>query len=165
MKNILLPILFCMLSVATHAGPVNINTADAETLAAELKGIGLSRAQAIIDYRQSVGPYKSPEDLLETSGSAAPTKAAGERFLAALDSRSFGVGYFCECVVCNGSERYASILHSQACGPAILFPFSRRFLCPGLFDTPFFLLRVREPASSPRPRRVQKRCCQWSINR
>jgi len=68
MKNILLPILFCMLSVATHAGPVNINTADAETLAAELKGIGLSRAQAIIDYRQSVGPYKSAEDLLEVGG-------------------------------------------------------------------------------------------------
>ena len=68
MKNILLPVLFCILSVAAHAGPVNINTADAETLAAELKGVGLSRAQAIIDYRQSVGPYKSPEDLLEVSG-------------------------------------------------------------------------------------------------
>jgi competence protein ComEA len=68
MRNILLPVLFCILSVAAHAGPVNINTADAETLAAELKGVGLSRAQAIIDYRQSVGPYKSPEDLLEVSG-------------------------------------------------------------------------------------------------
>jgi competence protein ComEA len=68
MRNTLLSVLFCIFSVAAHAGPVNINTADAETLAAELKGVGLSRAQAIIDYRQSVGPYKSPEDLLEVSG-------------------------------------------------------------------------------------------------
>lgn len=68
MRNTLLSVLFCIFSVAAHAGPVNINTADAETLAAELKGVGMSRAQAIIDYRQSVGPYKSPEDLLEVSG-------------------------------------------------------------------------------------------------
>jgi competence protein ComEA len=67
-KNILLPLLFCIFSVAAQAGPVNVNTADAETLAAELKGVGISRARAIVDYRQSVGPYQSPEDLLEVSG-------------------------------------------------------------------------------------------------
>lgn len=67
-RSILLSSVFCMLSVAAYAGPVNINTADAKTLAAELKGVGMSRAQAIIDYRQSVGPYKSAEDLLEVSG-------------------------------------------------------------------------------------------------
>ena len=37
----LLPALAC-------AGPVDINTADAKTLARELKGIGLARAQAIV---------------------------------------------------------------------------------------------------------------------
>jgi competence protein ComEA len=67
-KNILLPLLFGIFSVAAQAGPVNVNTADAETLAAELKGVGISRARAIVDYRQSVGPYQSPEDLLEVSG-------------------------------------------------------------------------------------------------
>ena len=34
------------------AGPVNINTADAKTLARELDGIGPAKAQAIVDYRQ-----------------------------------------------------------------------------------------------------------------
>jgi competence protein ComEA len=45
------------------AGPVNINTADAATLARELKGIGLKRAQAIVDYRSKHGPFKSPDEL------------------------------------------------------------------------------------------------------
>jgi competence protein ComEA len=67
-KNILLPLLLCIFSVTAQAGPVNVNTADAATLAAELKGVGISRARAIVDYRQSVGPYQSPEDLLEVSG-------------------------------------------------------------------------------------------------
>lgn len=67
-RNTLLAILFCLLSTAAIAGPVNINTADAETLAAELKGVGLSRAQAIIEYREAVGPYRSPDDLLEVTG-------------------------------------------------------------------------------------------------
>ena len=35
----------------SFAGPVNVNTADAETISAELKGIGLAKAQAIVDYR------------------------------------------------------------------------------------------------------------------
>ena len=34
-------------TLAAHAGPVNINTADAETLAAELVGIGPALARAI----------------------------------------------------------------------------------------------------------------------
>lgn len=45
------------------AGPVNINSADAATLAQELKGIGLKRAQAIVDYRTKHGPFKSADEL------------------------------------------------------------------------------------------------------
>ena len=33
------------------AGPVDINTADAETIAAELSGIGLAKAKEIVEYR------------------------------------------------------------------------------------------------------------------
>ena len=36
------------IAVEVPAGPVNINSADATTLARELKGIGLKRAQAIV---------------------------------------------------------------------------------------------------------------------
>ena len=48
---------------AVHAGSVNINTADATTIAQELKGIGLKRAQAIVDYRAKHGAFKSADEL------------------------------------------------------------------------------------------------------
>lgn len=50
------------------AGPVNVNTADAETISAELKGIGLSKARAIVEYREKHGPFKTVEDLKLVSG-------------------------------------------------------------------------------------------------
>jgi competence protein ComEA len=50
------------------AGPVDINTADAPTLARELNGVGNSRAQAIVDYRTKNGRFANPEDLLKVSG-------------------------------------------------------------------------------------------------
>lgn len=50
------------------AGPVNINTADAETISAELKGIGLSKARAIVEYRRKHGPFRSADDLSLVKG-------------------------------------------------------------------------------------------------
>jgi len=50
------------------AGPVNVNTADADTIAAELNGIGPAKAQAIIEYREKHGPFKTPEDLSLVKG-------------------------------------------------------------------------------------------------
>jgi competence protein ComEA len=47
---------------------VNINTADASTLAAMLDGIGESRAKAIVDYRAANGPFKSADDLVAVKG-------------------------------------------------------------------------------------------------
>ena len=56
--------LLCMLiPVAAFAGPVDINTADAATLAKELNGVGPARAQAIVAYRTEHGPFKSVDDL------------------------------------------------------------------------------------------------------
>jgi competence protein ComEA len=52
----------------TWAGPVNVNTADASTIAKELDGIGPAKAQAIVEYRQKNGPFRSPEDLLKVDG-------------------------------------------------------------------------------------------------
>ena len=47
---------------------VNINTDTAETLAKNLTGVGLSRAQAIVAYRESYGPFYSPEELTAVKG-------------------------------------------------------------------------------------------------
>lgn len=59
----------CALGWATaFAGPVDVNTADAETISAELTGIGLSRASAIVEYRKQHGPFKSVDDLLDVKG-------------------------------------------------------------------------------------------------
>ena len=48
-------------------GKVNINTATAEQLST-LPGIGPTRAQCIIDYRTTNGPFRSIEDIKKVTG-------------------------------------------------------------------------------------------------
>lgn len=61
--------LFTLLVVpALHAEPVNVNTADAETLAAALYGVGEKTASAIVEYREEHGPFDSVEELLQVKG-------------------------------------------------------------------------------------------------
>ena len=50
------------------AGPVNINTADAVTLAAELTGIGPALAAAIVRDREENGSFDSAEALTRVKG-------------------------------------------------------------------------------------------------
>jgi len=50
------------------ASTVNINTADAQTLASGLKGVGLSRAEDIIEYREAYGPFATVEELTSVKG-------------------------------------------------------------------------------------------------
>ena len=61
---------FALLTASTLvlAGPVNINTADAETISAELKGVGLAKAKAIVEYREKHGPFRSADDLSLVKG-------------------------------------------------------------------------------------------------
>ncbi|MFA7555929.1 MAG: helix-hairpin-helix domain-containing protein [Spongiibacteraceae bacterium] len=47
---------------------VNINTANASQLSEILIGIGPSKAEAIIAYRESYGPFKSVDELLSVKG-------------------------------------------------------------------------------------------------
>jgi len=66
LKAALVAAMLC--APCAHAGPVDVNTADASTLARELDGIGLSKAQAIVEYRKEHGPFKGPEDLARVKG-------------------------------------------------------------------------------------------------
>lgn len=65
--------LLLALSFWSWAGQVNINTADASTLAAELNGVGAAKAQAIIDYRKIHGSFKSVNDLANVKGISTKT--------------------------------------------------------------------------------------------
>lgn len=47
---------------------VNINRADAATLAAYLKGVGVNKAEDIVKYRKANGKFKSIEDLKNVPG-------------------------------------------------------------------------------------------------
>lgn len=49
------------------ADPVNINSADKQTLM-QVKGVGEKRAEAIIAYREKNGPFKSVDELTEIDG-------------------------------------------------------------------------------------------------
>ncbi len=50
------------------AGPVDLNSADASTLAKELDGIGLARAKAIVEYRERNGKFRSVDEVLNVKG-------------------------------------------------------------------------------------------------
>lgn len=57
------------LSFAAIAGqPVNINSANAETLSESLDGIGLNKAHAIIAYRNQHGPFQHADQLVNVKG-------------------------------------------------------------------------------------------------
>lgn len=69
--KILISVIFSILllvSSSVFAGVININTADAYTLAKELNGVGKTRATAIIDYRTEHGPFKSIDELTVVKG-------------------------------------------------------------------------------------------------
>lgn len=57
-----------LLPLAVFAGQVDINKADASTIAKELKGIGPAKAKAIVEYREKNGAFKNVDDLLKVKG-------------------------------------------------------------------------------------------------
>ncbi len=75
MKMIKILVLGWMLafSALVYAGQVNINTADAATLAQELNGVGEKKAQQIIEYRNKYGAFKSADDLTKVKGISTKT--------------------------------------------------------------------------------------------
>lgn len=67
-RKILLALMLFMAPFVVNADQVNINTADAATLAATIEGVGEMKAAEIISYREQNGPFKSINDLLNVKG-------------------------------------------------------------------------------------------------
>ncbi len=67
-RALLLPICSLAFPMLALAAPVDVNSADAKTISAELKGIGMAKALAIVEYRKQHGPFKSADDLAQVKG-------------------------------------------------------------------------------------------------
>lgn len=64
-----LSILLLLFAGFAFAGEtVNINVANAESLALAIKGVGQKRAEAIIEYREQFGPFRSVDELTQVQG-------------------------------------------------------------------------------------------------
>ncbi|HVF35925.1 MAG TPA: ComEA family DNA-binding protein [Candidatus Saccharimonadia bacterium] len=66
LKAILLSLALSFSAFAAET--VNVNTADAATIATRLNGIGMAKAEAIVAYREAHGPFKSIDQLAEVKG-------------------------------------------------------------------------------------------------
>ena len=79
--RIILGILLITVSSLIFAqGPIDINSADKETLMM-VKGFGEKRAEAIIHYRETFGPFASVDELTEVEGIGQSTVDANRDIL------------------------------------------------------------------------------------
>ncbi len=70
MKNLILSVLLicAFFTQNVFAESVDINSADAQTIAENLKGVGLKKATRIVEFRIENGPYRSIDDLTKVKG-------------------------------------------------------------------------------------------------
>lgn len=69
MKSLLTLLATGLFSVwAWAVQPVNVNSASAEEIAEALKGVGISKAEAIVDYRNENGEFKHVDELVNVKG-------------------------------------------------------------------------------------------------
>jgi|HigsolmetaAR201D_1030396.scaffolds.fasta_scaffold03938_1 competence protein ComEA helix-hairpin-helix repeat region len=81
LRRLLLAASLTLLPLGAWAGPVNINSADAATIAASLNGIGLKKAEEIVAYRKANGPFKSVDDLAKVKGVGKKTIEANRQLI------------------------------------------------------------------------------------
>ena len=69
MKHIIALLLACMLALpAWAAATLNINQATAEEIAEAMNGVGLTKAEAIVAYRNTNGPFTLVDELVNVKG-------------------------------------------------------------------------------------------------
>jgi len=62
-------------SMMSMAYAVNINTADAQSIANELNGVGIKKAEAIIAWREANGQFGTQDELTNVKGIGPKTVA------------------------------------------------------------------------------------------
>ena len=67
--------------------PVNVNSASAEEIAEALKGVGMSKAEAIVNYRNEYGQFKHIDELVNVKGIGIRTVDINREFIL-LDNNS-----------------------------------------------------------------------------
>jgi competence protein ComEA len=74
MNHLLKSIVVAILAAGLYAGvawaaePVNVNTATPEEISENLKGIGLTKAQSIVAYREANGAFSHVDELVNVKG-------------------------------------------------------------------------------------------------
>lgn len=94
MKGIIRALILCcaLAGIALAASTVNINTADAVTLAESIKGVGLTKAEAIVQYREQYGPFESVEELADVPGVGGRTVEINRAILRVHDENDADSG-------------------------------------------------------------------------
>ncbi len=67
-KAFLLSVMYVILSFSVSAEVVNLNKADAASLAHYLKGVGEKKAESIIEYRTEHEKFNAIEEIMEVKG-------------------------------------------------------------------------------------------------
>lgn len=70
MKKIITSLLLALLisMPALAADQVNINVASAQEIAEALNGVGISKAEKIVEYREMNGPFAHIDELVNVKG-------------------------------------------------------------------------------------------------
>jgi len=93
MKQITIKSLLTLLATglfsvwAWAAQPVNVNSASAEEIAESLKGVGMSKAEAIVHYRDENGAFKHVDELVNVKGIGIRTVDINREFILLDNSK------------------------------------------------------------------------------
>ncbi len=89
-RRLWMALLLMLAAPVLATAQVDINHADARTLAESLDGVGLVKAEAIVAYRNANGPFKRAEDLAKVKGIGAKTIDANRDSIVIVQAQDDG---------------------------------------------------------------------------
>ena len=92
MNKWIVMIIAALAPIWVFGGPVNVNTADADTIARELRGVGPAKARAIVTYREENGPFETVDDLLKVQGIGPKVLEDNKKDILLEDNEESGSG-------------------------------------------------------------------------